>query len=89
MIGAVRLILDSERKNGEFAIMVSDSWHGLGLGSKLMDYIIDIAKDLKLETIYSYVTRANIKMTSLCCKKGFETKPVDEYTINMYMTLPR
>ena len=89
IIGVVRLILDSERKNGEFAIMVSDSWHGLGLGSKLMDYIIDIAKDLKLETIYSYVTRANIKMTSLCCKKGFETKPVDEYTINMYMTLPR
>ncbi len=88
MIGAVRLILDSERKNGEFAIMVSDSWHGLGLGSKLMDYIIDIAKDLKLETIYSYVSLANIKMTGLCCKKGFETKPVDEYTINMYMTLP-
>ncbi|MGD0203237.1 MAG: GNAT family N-acetyltransferase [Candidatus Bathyarchaeia archaeon] len=55
MIHVVRLTLDSERKNGEFAIMVSDSWHGLGLGSKLMDYIIDIAKDLKLETIYSYV----------------------------------
>ena len=88
MIGAVRLILDSERKNGEFAIMVSDSWHRLGLGSKLMDYIIDIAKDLKLETIYSCVSRANIKMTNLCCKKGFETKPVDEYTINMYLTLP-
>ena len=88
IIGAVRLILDSERKNGEFAIMVSDSWHRLGLGSKLMDYIIDIAKDLKLETIYSCVSRANIKMTNLCCKKGFETKPVDESTINMYMTLP-
>lgn len=89
IIGVVRLILDSERKNGEFAIMVGDSWHGLGLGSKLMDYIIDLAKDLKLEMIYSYVTRANIKMTSLCCKKGFEIKPVDKYTINMYMTLPR
>ena len=38
IIGAVRLILDAERKNGEFAIMVSDSWHRLGLGSKLMDY---------------------------------------------------
>ena len=88
IIGVVRLILDSERKNGEFAIMVSDSWHRLGRGSKLMDYIIDIAKDLKLETIYSCVSLANMKMTSLCYKKGFETKPVDEYTINMYMTLP-
>jgi GNAT superfamily N-acetyltransferase len=81
------LILDAERKNGEFAIMVSDSWHRLGLGSKLMDTIIDIAKDMKLETIYSCVSLANIKMTNLCCKKGFETKPIDEHTINMYMTL--
>ncbi len=48
LIGVVRLILDAEAKKGEFAIMVSDSWHGLGLGSKLMDYIIDIGKDLKL-----------------------------------------
>ena len=28
--------------------MVSDSWHGLGLGSKLMDYIIDIGKRPKI-----------------------------------------
>jgi acetyltransferase len=89
MIGAVRLILDSERKNGEFAIMVSDSWHGLGLGSKLMDQIINIAKDLKLETIYSCVSCANIKMASICSKKGFESKPVDEYTVNMYLDLSR
>ncbi len=88
IIGVVRLILDAERKNGEFAIMISDSWHRLGLGSKLMDYIIDIAKDLKLEKIYSYVSLANIKMTSLCGKKGFETQSLDEYTINMFMTLP-
>jgi L-amino acid N-acyltransferase YncA len=67
--------------------MVSDSWHRLGLGSKLMDTIIDIAKDFKLETIYSCVSSANIKMTNLCFKKGFETKPIDEYTINMYMNL--
>ena len=61
IIGVVRLILDSERKNGEFAIMVSDSWHGLGLGSKLMDFIVEISKDLKVETIYSQVTRSNTK----------------------------
>ena len=88
IIGVVRLILDSERKNGEFAIMVSDSWHRLGLGSKLMDFIIDIAKDLKVETIYSCVSRANIKMTSLCLKKGFEPKSIDEATVNMFMTFP-
>ena len=88
IIGVVRLILDTDRKNGEFAIMVRDSCQGQGLGSKLMDHIIEIAKDIKIETIYSQVSRANIKMIGLCNKKGFETKPVDEYTINMHMTLP-
>jgi len=86
IIGVVMLVLDSERKNGEFAIMVSDSWHGLGLGSKLMDFIVDISRDLKVNTIYSQVTSSNTKMISLCSKKGFETKPVDEYTVNMNMT---
>lgn len=68
--------------------MVGDAWHGLGLGSKLMDYIIDIAKDLKLEAIYSYISCANYKMVNLCSKMGFETKPIDEYTVEMHITLP-
>ena len=88
LIGVVRLILDAEGKNGEFAVMVGDSWHGLGLGSKLMDYIIDIGKDLKLETIYSDVSPENTKMLNLCGNKGFTAKSSDEYSVNMTMTLP-
>ena len=87
LIGVVRLIPDLDMKHGEFAIMVGDSWHSLGLGSKLMDCIIEAAKDMKLETIYSYVTRGNYKMTSLCIKKGFDMQSVDEYTVNMNLTL--
>ncbi len=88
LIGVVRLILDSERKNGEFAVMVSDSWHGLGLGSKLMDYLLDIGTDLKLETIYSDVSPENEKMLNLCGKKGFTSKSADEYSVFMSKTLP-
>jgi acetyltransferase len=87
IIGVVGLILDSERKKGEFAVMVGDAWHGLGLGSKLMLYIIEIAKDLKLKTIYGYVARTNYKMVNLCSKMGFEMETIDECTVNMHMTL--
>jgi acetyltransferase len=83
IIGVVRLIIDNTGRGGEFAIMVGDSWHGLGLGSKLMDFIIGIAGDLNLEKIYSYVTSSNSKMINMCCKKGFEIEPVDDCTINM------
>ena len=88
LIGVVRLIFDAEAKKGEFAVMVSDSWHGLGLGSKLMDYIIDIGRDLKLETIYSDVSPENAKMIALCGNKGFAAKSTDEYSVFMSLTLP-
>ena len=88
IIGVVRLIVDSDRKKGEFAVMVADAWHGLGLGSKLMDYIIEIAKDLKLEAIYSLVSCENYKMVRLCGRMGFESKSVDEYTVEMRVNLP-
>ena len=88
LIGVVRLILDSEAKKGEFAVMVADSWHGLGLGSKLMDYIINIGRELKLETIYSDVSPENAKMITLCGNKGFTAKSSDEYSVFMSLELP-
>ena len=84
----VRLILDPEAKSGEFAIMVADSWHGLGLGSKLMDLIIIIGRDLKLETIYSDVSTENTKMIALCGNKGFTSKSQDEFSTFMSLSLP-
>ncbi len=88
LIGVVRLILDAEAKKGEFAVMVTDSWHGQGLGSKMMDYIIGIGRDLKLETIYSDVSPENIKMLNLCGKKGFTAKSTDEYSVFLSLELP-
>ena len=87
--GAVRLILDSDRKSGEFAIVVGDPWQGLGLGSKLMDHIVEIAKDMHLEKVYGYVIRDNYRMINLCSKKGFEMTILDEQTAKMCLTLPR
>ena len=68
--------------------MVTDSWHGLGLGSKMMDYIIDIGRDLKLETIYSDVSPENTRMLNLCDNKGFTAKSADEYSVFMSLALP-
>ncbi|MCZ2856452.1 MAG: bifunctional acetate--CoA ligase family protein/GNAT family N-acetyltransferase, partial [Candidatus Bathyarchaeota archaeon] len=51
IIGVVRLILEPGRRRGEFAVVVGDQWQGLGLGSKLVDGIIEIGKDMGLKTI--------------------------------------
>jgi acetyltransferase len=78
IIGVVRLINEPGRNCGEFAVVVGDEWQGQGLGSKLLDYIIQIGKDVKLETIYGFVIRDNVKMIHLCRKKGFEIEPTEE-----------
>ncbi|MBX5327355.1 MAG: bifunctional acetate--CoA ligase family protein/GNAT family N-acetyltransferase [Candidatus Bathyarchaeia archaeon] len=78
LIGVGRVILEPGGKNGEFAVVVGDQWQGHGLGSKLIDCIIQIGKDAGLETIYGYVISDNTKMINLCTKKGFKMEPFDE-----------
>jgi acetyltransferase len=81
LIGAVRLIVDSEGKSGEYAILVRDQWQGFRLGSKLMDSLIEIAKDMRVQRIYGYVMADNENMLRLCKKKGFQMETLDEETV--------
>jgi hypothetical protein len=53
-----------------------------------MDYIIDIGRELRLETIYSDVSPENAKMITLCGNKGFAAKSSDEYSVFMSLELP-
>ena len=87
IIGAVRLISEPGGKCGEFAVVVADRWQGLGLGSKFVDYIVEICKDIRLEKIYGYVITNNYKMIKLCTKKGFNMETLDEDTIKATFAL--
>lgn len=78
LTGVARIILQPDRKCGEFAVVVGDQWQGFGLGSKMLDYIIEVGDDLRLETICGDVMLSNAKMLHLCAKKGFKMEPVDE-----------
>jgi acetyltransferase len=88
IIGVARLIVEPNERNGEFAILVGDSWQSLNVGSKLMDQIIDVAKDMHLENVYGFTVPDNYRMIGLSVKKGFETKTLDEYTVKMSLTIP-
>ena len=70
-VGVVRLVLDLDRQNGEFAIVVADDFQNNGLGEKLMTVLIDIARERRLKSIYGMVLSDNYKMLSLAKKFGF------------------
>jgi len=72
MIGVVRMIMEPpDFKTAEVAIVVGDPWQGLGLGSKMMDCIIEIARDKNLVRVYGLILRDNNRSIELFRKKGF------------------
>ena len=49
IIAVARLVLDPDRRRGEFALTIADAWQGYGLGAELLSYLIAIARDYGLE----------------------------------------
>jgi acetyltransferase len=73
-VGVSRLILEPNKKKGEFAIVVSDKYQAKGLGIKLVDMLIEVAKEKGVESIYGIIMGENLKMIRLCEKLGFTTR---------------
>jgi acetyltransferase len=80
-IGVSRLILEANKKRGEFAVVVADKYQGKGLGVKLVDMLIEFAKEKGIEIIYGVVMAENLRMIRLCEKLGFSTRREQENMI--------
>lgn len=86
-LGVARLFVEPVRKTGEIAFVVTDSWRRQGLGSKLVDHIIEISKDKKLETIYAIMLQDNYMALGLMKKIGFYLESSDNGTVKAVMNL--
>jgi acetyltransferase len=72
MAGVVRLIADPYNETAEFAIVVTDPWQFRGLGNKLTDYILEIARERKIKKVYASVLDENVVMLHMLRKRGFK-----------------
>jgi acetyltransferase len=87
ILGVVRLIIEPGEKTGEIAFIVADPWQGLGLGSKMVDYMIEICKDKKLEAIYGLILRDNQRAIALMKEMGFTVEQYDQDTVKATLNL--
>lgn len=71
ILGVVRISLEPDRKKGEIAFIVADPWQGIGLGTKMVDYALEIAKEMGVETVYAIMLPDNFKAISLLRNMGF------------------
>ncbi len=77
MAAVVRIISDAWGESAEYAILVADPWQKQGLGSKMTDYIIEIAREMGIKRLYASVLAANKGMLALFEKKGFNIERED------------
>jgi acetyltransferase len=80
ILGVVRLIIEPDGKTGEVAFIVADPWQGLGLGTKMVDYMIEICRDKGLETVYAFMLPDNQRAIRLLKKMGFTIEYATDVT---------
>lgn len=75
LYGVGRLVLDPGCAAAEFAVIVRDDVVGQGLGSRLVQTAIDIARARGIATLYGHVLADNERMLRLCRRFGFHLEP--------------
>ncbi len=74
ILGVGRLSKQHAHNDAEFAVLVSDEWHGQGLGTELLRRLIEIGRVEKLEKISGQVLAENHAMHHICRKVGFKVE---------------
>ncbi len=71
MLGVSRLVMDAHRETAEFAVIVADRYQGKGLGPKLLEEVIGIAKENEVKLLWGEVLSSNKTMLDLVKRLGF------------------
>ncbi|WP_366654062.1 bifunctional acetate--CoA ligase family protein/GNAT family N-acetyltransferase [Fodinicurvata sp. EGI_FJ10296] len=69
--GVVRISADPDNENAEYGIMVRSDLKGQGLGTVLMQEIIDYARGRGIKSIHGDVLRENTSMLAMAAEMGF------------------
>jgi acetyltransferase len=78
LVGVSRYITNPDASSCEFSLLVADTMKGKGLGSRLMESIIDVARDKGLAEIEGLVLANNQSMLKLMKSLGFTVKKYAE-----------
>jgi acetyltransferase len=74
IVGVSRYVTNPDQSSCEFALLVDDAYSGKGLGSRLMESIMDVAREKGLSEIDGLVLANNDGMLKLMKNLGFAIK---------------
>ena len=87
ILGVSRVSVETDGKSSEMAFIVSDYWQGLGLGTKMVDYALDIAKEKGVESVYAIMLPDNYRALTLTKKMGFNIEYLGDGTVKATLNL--
>jgi hypothetical protein len=71
------------------AFIVSDYWQGLGLGTKMVDYVLDIVEEKSIESLYTIMMQDNYRALSLTKKMEFQIDYLSDGKVKANLNLKR
>lgn len=78
IIGVSRYITNPDHASCEFSLLVADDQAGKGVGSRLMESLMEVAREKGLTEIVGLVLARNANMLKLMKALGFAVKPFAE-----------
>ncbi|WP_339736131.1 bifunctional acetate--CoA ligase family protein/GNAT family N-acetyltransferase [uncultured Gimesia sp.] len=72
LIGVGRLVADADHQEAEYAVLVKDQWHGLGLGSLLTDHCLEVCREWGIQRVVAETAPDNHIMLDMFRKRGFQ-----------------
>ncbi|OPY80281.1 MAG: Succinyl-CoA ligase (ADP-forming) subunit alpha [Syntrophus sp. PtaU1.Bin005] len=87
IIGVARLIINPDFSSGEIAVLIHDRYQRKGIGQKLMETVLNIARLKELPEIYGEVLTDNREMLNLSRKNGFSIKRLPDGTSSIRLKL--
>jgi acetyltransferase len=82
LIGVARYVLETNDRACEFALVIADAWQGRGIGRRMMEKLIGVARGRGLARIYGDVLSTNRHMLDFCRKLGFTFhRNLEDHTI--------
>ena len=74
ILGVGRLSKSHDAKEGEVAVLVSDRYQNLGLGTELVRRLIQVGRDEELQEIVANILPENVAMQALANRFGFKVR---------------
>lgn len=83
IIGVGRLTRLTGTEDGEFALLISDPFQRIGLGTEMLRRLVDIGRDQKLRRIVADILVQNTGMQQVSRRLGFDIVPHEELAPDM------